>query len=187
MFSWLQSTCTSSMVLTAVQKMWKKLLKTASMPLCWRPDLRPNGCRWSAPLMLRSVKLGGPTSELSSYSNIAKAKNTSNNSAQITPGFILKFETKSGCSEDRDGWLRPGDVAHAFLQVLRSHQIVRFVIIASRQCTIKMVILIAGMLIIIPVYILVISNTYQTYCEYFFSCTVEVSVVQKYQVVFGSL
>lgn len=165
MFNWLQSTCTSSMVPAAVQKMWKKPLKTASMPPCWRPDLRPHGCRWSAPLMLRSVKSGGPTSELNSYNNIAKAKNTSNNCAQMTPGFILKFKTKSGCSEDRDGWLCPGDVAHAFLQVLWSHQIIRLVIIASRQCTIKMVILIAGMLIIIPVYILAISNTYQKHCK----------------------
>lgn len=157
MFNWLQSTCTSSTVPTAVQKIWKKLLKTASTPLCWRPDLRPNGCRWSAPLMLRSVKSADQTSELLSYNNVAKAKNTSNNSAQITTGFIFKFKTKSGCSENRDGWLHPGNMAHAFLQVFWSHQIVRFVITV-----------IAGMLIFIPVYILVISNTYQKYCEVVF-------------------
>ncbi len=55
LFSLPQNMYTSCTAQTAVHKMWRKLFRSASTTLCWRPSLRPNGCSWSALLMLRSV------------------------------------------------------------------------------------------------------------------------------------
>lgn len=51
----LQSICTSNTAQTAGQRTWSRQCRTASPPLCWRPNQKPNWFRWSARLMLRSV------------------------------------------------------------------------------------------------------------------------------------